>query len=658
MTEERTQKQPQLKGQQRKQKKASKPPKSDHPYIDKYCINLTESVAKEIEDFEVFGREDEVQKLWMALLRDKKNSPVLVGDAGVGKTAIVEGLCADIVRGRVPKRFKNRNFKVYSLDVASISTVGERGEKPINILKHVVSELEDHKKDIILFVDEVHTIMGAGTDGEKSSADIGNTLKPALSRGTINMVSATTEEEFRIIEKDPAMERRFIAIRVEEPSIEDAVRIMSKIAPRYKRKYGIEVLPEAIRASVELSVRYVGDKHLPDKAIDLMENAVAHALFADREEVTSHDVAKIISEDKNIPLDIITRISNKEPINFYKELSKVVKGQERVIRDIAKKLPKTLVDMQDVKKVSLALFLLGTSGTGKTEIAKQVARLVFGTEEAMIRIDMNTYQDKLATHRIIGTKEEPGELTDRVKRKPYSLILLDEIEKAHPDVHNLLLQMLDDGYIVDGRGRKIDFKNTIIIATSNAGHRRIMDKYASTGNTGFETLSKAEYNDFLSNVTHDLEHIFRPEFLNRWDYIGVMNMLGRSVAEAIVSNRLALREAEWYKKHNITLKYFNSEHVEDKQGFIEFLKNVGVSEKNGARPLNRAIEDNLGDELGYCIYNIRNRNNSDKYIAEVTLLGEPPRTTKQGGLDRGRQTVYDMRYTTIELKRITTTDAS
>lgn len=621
---------------------------SKTPYTDEFTTDFTEKVKKNVQNYIAYGREEQISKVFKILLNTRKNSPSLIGDAGVGKSAIVEGICAEIALARegknhvrIPDEFKN--IRIRSLEVSSILNEKD-GENALSRLKHIVEELSLYKKDNILFIDEVHTIMGSGANG---ALDIGNALKPALARGEIYFISATTYNEFTIIEKDAAMERRLNPVYVDEPSRDEAVGIIEKVKKRNEKLHKITYDQEALEASVDFSIRYMADKQLPDKAIDLIDEAGSAAYYEGRSKVTVLDIAQLIHEKKGIPIETILRISRNEPVDYEKEIKKVVKGQDHAVKQVCQILRKSATGMKESEKPSSILFM-GTTGTGKTELAKQVARVYFGDESAFLRLDMSEYTGEKANDALIGdrTSGKKGDLTEFAKIKPYSVILLDELEKADRSVHNLLLGVLDAGRLKDATGRLINFKECIIIGTTNAGHQTIRDKFRLSG--GFGNLSQQENKAFMENLHKDLSLEFAPEMINRWNAIVVMNMLLEDVIHEITNSRIRKKEAEWEKYHNIIVEYQDDQGNENREGIYNYLKNIGTDELNGARPLARAIETVLTDPISDQLYYIQ-RSRDEVLKAIVVLHGTAPRETSDG---HGRYSVVDRRAVDIRLEKI------
>lgn len=628
--------------------------KSQTPYLDKYTEDLTAKVRRNIEDFEAYGREAEIKQVFVSLVRLHKNSPTLVGEAGVGKTHIVEGVCASIIRKKnIPKEFENVKVRSLSLSAITSKTRNQNGEEEdiISKLHHIVEELKAHKNENILFIDEVHTIMGTGAT-DQSTLDVANLLKPALSRGDIYFISATTHKEFRLIEKDSAMERRLQPIYVEEPDRNSAIQIMSKVKAKHERVRGIEITDEAIVATVDLSTRYMADKNLPDKSIDLLDEAVASAYLNGKKTITYKDIAKVVHNRKGIDLEILLQGTRTERIDYEEEISKVVKGQKDAVKAIADITYRAKTDMQNKEKPLGTILLLGTTGVGKTECARQTARAIFGSVDMMTRIDCSEYTDENAVPRLIGYNGNEGTLTEKVKRKPYQVLLFDEIEKGHPSIQNLLLQVMDAGRLTDGSDRLVNFKNVVIFVTTNIGHETIKQKFR-TLNEGqtFENLDQTTRKSFMSNIDDDLSIYFRPEFINRFDKKVVLNMLTGDVVHDIISSKMKIKEKYWAER-GLHIKYIGegkhdtTSEREAREQFFDYLQNIGTDEYNGARPLERTIEDVLDYPITRQFYFLRDKKAID-YTVEVALTGTPPRSLLEG---EGKYTVKDRRTTHITLK--------
>ena len=598
----------------------------------------------------VVGREDEIGRVIQILSRRTKNNPCLIGEPGVGKTAVVEGLAQRITQGLVPEKMKNRRLIVLDLSgmVAGSKYRGEFEER----IKKVIAEVMEHP-GILLFIDELHTIIGAG--GAEGALDASNILKPSLSRGEIQIIGATTIEEYRKhIEKDAALERRFQPVTVEEPTQEQAVEILKGLRPYYEKHHGVTITDEALEAAVKMSIRYIADRHLPDKAIDLMDEASSrvqltgitvppqlkeveqnlHALAEKKEEairegnfsrarelqegqkeleesyeklkkrqeqryknkkmqVTEENIAQIVSSWTKIPVQKLAQKESKRLASLEKELHKRVIGQEEAVEAVAKAIKRGRVGLKDPARPIGSFLFLGPTGVGKTELSKALAETVFGSEQAMIRVDMSEYMEKHSVSKLIGSPpgyvgyEEGGQLSEKIRRNPYSVILFDEIEKAHPDVFNILLQVLDDGHITDAQGRKVDFKQTCIIMTSNAGAQSIVEPKRLGFSQGED--KKKDYEDMKRGVMEEVRRIFKPEFLNRVDEILVFHMLDKQEIRQIVNILVKKLEKRCKEQLDIELVVRNS--VKD------YLAENGFDSKYGARPLKRAIQNKLEDRM-------------------------------------------------------------
>lgn len=631
--------------------------KSQTPYLDKYTEDLTAKVRRNIEDFEAYGRESEIKQVFVSLVRLHKNSPTLVGEAGVGKTHIVEGVCAAIIRKKnIPKEFENVRVRSLSLSAITSKTRNQNGEEEdiISKLHRIVEELKSHKEENILFIDEVHTIMGTGAT-DQSTLDVANLLKPALSRGDIYFISATTHKEFRLIEKDSAMERRLQPIYVEEPDRNSAIQIMSKVKAKHERVRGIEITDEAIVATVDLSTRYMADKNLPDKSIDLLDEAVATAYLNGKKTITYKDIAKVVHIRRGIDLEILLQGTRTERIDYEKQISKVVKGQKDAVKAIADITYRAKTDMQNKEKPLGSILLLGTTGVGKTECARQAARAIFGSVDMMTRIDCSEYSDEKAVPRLIGYDGNEGTLTEKVKRRPYQVLLFDEIEKGHPSIQNLLLQVIDAGRLTDGSDRLVNFKNVVIFVTTNVGHETIKQKFR-TLNEGqtFENLDQTTRKSFMSNIDDDLSIYFRSEFIQRFDKKVVLNMLTGDVIQEIITSKMKIKEQQWAER-GLFIKYVGEgthediskqEQLEAREQFFGYLQNIGTDEYNGARPLERTIEEVLDYPITHQFYFLRDKKAID-YTVEVALTGTPPHSLLDGS--GGKYTVKDRRETHISL---------
>lgn len=618
------------------------------PTLDKYSRDMTMEARLGNMD-PVVGREKEIQRVMQILSRRMKNNPCLVGEPGVGKTAVVEGIAYMIVHDNVPDTVKGK--RLLSLDISGMLAGSKyRGEFEDRI-KKVIQEVRS-SGNVILFVDELHTLVGAG-DAE-GAIDASNILKPSLSRGEIQMIGATTRAEYRkYIEKDAALERRFQPVNVEEPTREEAVEILKGLRPCYEQHHGVEISDEAIEASVDLSIRYITDRFLPDKAIDLMDEACSRrrlgfttqqslvdknaaesatldsdletALISGNIEEAAHirqrqaelskktirsktsgkhkmivgenDIADVVSVWTKIPVSRLTEKESRRLERLESELHKRVIGQDEAVTAVAKAIKRSRVGLKDPKRPIGSFLFLGPTGVGKTELSKALAETVFGTEDALIRVDMSEYMEKHSVSKLIGSPpgyvgfEEGGQLSEKVRTNPYSVILFDEIEKAHSDVFNILLQVLDDGHITDSQGRKVDFKNTIIIMTSNTGAQGIIDPKQ----LGFVTSTDAakEHEDMKKNVMDELKRTFKPEFLNRIDDIIVFHALQEKDVREIAT--LMLRELKNRVQVQMDIELKFTDHLK------KYIFEKGYDKKYGARPLKRAIQTYVEDELAEAI---------------------------------------------------------
>ncbi len=626
--------------------------KKSSKLLDQFGRNLTR-LAEEGKLDPVIGRETEIERIMQILSRRTKNNPVLLGEPGVGKTAVVEGLAARINKGEVPELLKNK--QIYTLDLAALVAGSKyRGEFEER-LKKVMKEITQ-RGDIILFIDELHNLVGAGA--AEGAIDAASILKPALARGELQTIGATTLDEYRkYLERDSALERRFAQIRVDQPSPEDTVKILEGLRERYEQHHRVTINDEALEAAAELADRYISDRFLPDKAIDLIDEAGSRMRIksmstppvyrdleeeiettrrdkeaaieaqefekaanlrdterqlttrkrqledewaegenGERPEVGEEEIADIVSMWTGIPVFKLTEAETKKLIRMEEELHKRVIGQEVAITAVSKAIRRSRAGIKDPKRPAGSFIFLGPSGVGKTELARTLADFLFGDEEAMIRIDMSEYMEKHAVSRLVGSPpgyigyDEGGQLTEAVRRKPYSVLLLDEIEKAHPDVFNILLQILEDGRLTDAQGRTVDFRNAIVIMTSNIGAAEI-SKNTSIGFTVSDETGMS-YDDMKNRIMSDLKKVFRPEFLNRIDEVIVFHKLAKDEVKEIIDlmiNRVRVQVAE----HELQLDLTD----EAKDLLVE----KGWDPSMGARPLRRAIqryiEDPLADEV-------------------------------------------------------------
>ena len=621
--------------------------------LNQYSRDLT-ALAREGKLDPVIGRDTEIMRVVQILSRRTKNNPCLIGEPGVGKTAIAEGLALRIVNGEVPDTVKNKRVVTLDLSgmVAGSKYRGEFEERIKKVIKEVIEA-----GNIYLFLDELHTLIGAG--GAEGAIDASNILKPSLSRGEIQLIGATTISEYRkYIEKDAALERRFQPVMVEEPSQEEAIRILSGIAYKYEEHHKVTISPEAIEAAVKLSDRYINDRNLPDKAIDLIdeasaalrlknmdipenikemqdairkydleiEDAIKNEAYTEAAEhrrnqqelmkkydkavsryekaqaqknlvVTENDIAEVVSNWTKIPVQKLAQKESERLLKLESILHKRVVGQEEAVSAVARAMKRGRVGLQDPNRPIGSFLFLGPTGVGKTELSKALAEAMFGSENALIRVDMSEYMESHSVSKMIGSPpgyvgfEEGGQLSEKVRRNPYSVVLFDEIEKAHPDVFNVLLQVLDDGHITDSKGRKVSFKNTVLIMTSNAGAQRIIEPK----NLGFATKTdeKADYNKMKANVMEEVKRLFKPEFINRIDEIMVFHPLTEKDMKQIIT-LLSKNLCDRCKTQmDIDLTFTST--------LKDYLVKKYSDLKMGARPLKRAIQNVVEDELATAI---------------------------------------------------------
>lgn len=547
------------------------------PYLAQYTDNLTAKVTKKSDDYQVYGRNKEVQSVIISLLRRTKNNPILVGEAGVGKTAIVEGLTLAILRGQVPEPLKG--LTVRSLELSSLMSEDDEGF--IAKFKKIIEEMVATRGHNLLFVDEFHTIIGAGSQNGQA-LDAGNVIKPVLARGDIQLIGATTLDEFHeYIETDRALERRMQPVMVEEPTIPQAITIIEQAKVIYEKFHGIQISSDAVHQAIRLSVRYLTDRFLPDKAFDLIDEAATIASTEGKSKVTEKDIAQVLKDKTGIPVTTILKGDQERLEGFKEKLMNRVKGQEDAIEAVVDAVTIAQAGLQNEKRPLASFLFLGPTGVGKTELAKAIAEALFDDEAAMIRFDMSEYKQKEDVTKLIGNRATriKGQLTEGVKQKPYCVLLLDEIEKAHSEVMDLFLQVLDDGRLTDSSGRLISFKNTIVIMTTNIGAKKIINKWELKGN--FKDLTDRDRKQFEKSMDSELQNEFRPEFLNRIENKLIFNLLERDVIEKIAEKNLS-EIADRMKRQNLTLSYEPS--------LIQYLSDVGTDVKNGARPLERLMK--------------------------------------------------------------------
>ena len=624
--------------------------------LNQYGTDLTRQ-AREGKLDPVIGRKDEIDRVIQILSRRSKNNPCLIGEPGVGKTAVVEGLAEKIVSDDVPEMLKNK--RVVTLDISSmVAGAKYRGDFEERIKKC----LNEVKKagDVILFIDEIHTIVGAGS--AEGAVDAANILKPLLARGEVQLVGATTLNEYRkYIEKDSALERRFSPVTVLEPTSDDTIKILKGIRDKYEAHHNVQITDEAIDAAVKLSVRYITDRFLPDKAIDLIDEAASRlkmktytvpdnvreieeqleslskekdealrtqdfekaASLRDKEHstreklekekkkwenknsravttLTEEDIAEVISSWTNIPVKRLTQDENEKLKNLEKSLHERVIGQDEAVSAVSKAIRRGRLGLKDPNRPIGSFLFLGQTGVGKTELSKALAENLFGNEDSMIRIDMSEYMESHSVAKLIGAPpgyvgfDEAGQLTEKVRRKPYSVILFDEIEKAHPDVMNMLLQILDDGRLTDSQGRTVDFRNTVIIMTSNVGARLLSEKKSLgfSAETDEKNAAQNEYEESKKAVMAELKKEFKPEFINRIDEIIVFHKLGENEIKQIIDIMLNTVQKR-LKEQNIKIE------IDDKAK--DLIAKNGVDTNYGARPLRRAIQNMVEDKIAEAI---------------------------------------------------------
>jgi ATP-dependent Clp protease ATP-binding subunit ClpC len=642
--------------------------KSKTPVLDNFGRDITKLAESGSLD-PIVGREQEIERVSQILSRRKKNNPILIGEPGVGKTAIVEGLALRIVQRKVSRVLFDK--RVVSLDLAALVAGTKYRGQFEERMKAIMNELEKNR-DVILFIDEIHTIVGAG--GASGSLDASNIFKPALARGELQCIGASTLDEYRMyIEKDGALDRRFQKVMVEPPTVDETIQILNNIKPRYEEYHNVSYSDDAIEACVKLSDRYMTDRLLPDKAIDVLDEVGARvhlkninvpqnildlekqiedikqeknkvvksqrfeeaAALRDTEKKLGEDleraknvweeevkhkrypideeaIAEVVSMMTGIPVKRMVQAETEKLRRMGEDLKGAVVGQDEAISKVTKAIQRNRVGLKDPKKPIGTFIFLGPTGVGKTELAKSLARYMFDSEDSLIRIDMSEYMEKFSVSRLIGAPpgyvgyEEGGQLTEKVRRKPYSVILLDEIEKAHPDIYNILLQVLDDGILTDGLGRKVDFKNTLIIMTSNIGVRQLKDFGAGVG---FTTSTKAnnEEDNTKSVIEKALKRTFSPEFLNRIDDVIIFNSLSKDHIYTIIDITM---QSVLKRLNNLG---FSLELTDEAKGF---LAEKGYDQQFGARPLHRAIQKYLEDPLAEEILNM-NIHNGDILIADL-----------------------------------------
>ena len=655
------------------------------PTLDEYSRDLTKLAAEGKLD-PVIGREKEIQRVIQILSRRTKNNPCLIGEPGVGKTAVTEGLAQMIASGVVPETIKGKRVVIMDLSgmVAGSKYRGEFEERIKNVLKEV-----SEAGDVLLFIDEIHTIIGAG--GAEGALDASNIMKPSLARGEIQLIGATTIDEYRkYIEKDPALERRFQPVTVDEPTEEEAMEILKGLRPKYEEHHKVTITDAAIKAAVQMSARYINDRFLPDKAIDLIDEASSKVrltvfvepkgirelqeeiktLEKEKEEaikaeayeqageikkkqekkrekirkiteawedekrskalyVDEDEIADVVSGWTKIPVNKLKEEETERLLKLESILHERVVGQEEAVTAVSKAIRRGRVGLKDPKRPIGSFLFLGPTGVGKTELCKALAEAMFGTENALIRVDMSEYMEKHSVSKMIGSPpgyvgfEGGGQLSEKVRRNPYSVVLFDEVEKAHPDVFNILLQMLDDGHITDSQGHKIDFKNTVVIMTSNAGAENII----APKHLGFTSQDdeEAKYKRMKTGVMDEVKRLFKPEFLNRIDEMIVFHPLNKGHMKEIVS--ILLNTVAKRTKQQMQIKLSAGDDVK------EFLVDKGYDEKYGARPLKRTIQSMVEDKLAEAVLEGRVREGDSVKIllkdGQLKFSARHPQTSRK-----------------------------
>ena len=581
---------------------------SKTPFLDQFTENLSQKISQKPKDYQVYGREEEIQAVIISLCRRTKNNPILIGEPGVGKTAILEGLALEILQDRVPEALKG--LTVRSLELSSLMNESEGSF--ITKLKNIIDELKKTLGQNLLFIDEFHTVVGAGSQNGES-LDAGNVLKPSLSRGEIQLIGATTLDEFHeYIEQDRALERRTQPILIKEPTIAQAIEIVGQAKEIYEDYHNVSISHEAVCQAVKLSTRYIPDRFLPDKAFDLIDEAATVVSSKGQKLVTEREIAEVLKKQTGIPVTTVLK-GNKERLNSLEEkLHQRVKGQDEAIKAVVEVIKISQAGMQDENKPIGSLLFLGTTGVGKTELSKALAEGLFDDEEALIRFDMSEYSQKGDVTKLIGdrNRRSKGLLTEGVKRKPYSVILLDEIEKAHPDIYDLLLQVIDDGRLTDATGRLVSFKNTVVIMTTNIGQEKILTKAAMKGS--LRHLTEREQIQFEASMEIELKTEFRPEFLNRIEYKVIFNLLEREDLEEIVEKNMKEIEERTNKK-GLFLSY--------DPAVLDYLVDIGTDSKNGARPLERLLKRKIQAPISDIILKLPNIK-AHQYVVHIRVEGE------------------------------------
>lgn len=600
---------------------------TETPLMDKYTDDLTAAVALNPDAYRAIARDDEIRQVIYNLNRRSKNNPILIGEAGVGKTAIVEGLARLIVLKKAGRQLNDKQIRV--LQIAALGQTDT-----VSKMLGLIQEFQATKGQNILFIDEVHTIMGV--DSTNGAMDLGDVLKPAMARGDIQLIGSTTLDEYdKFIERDPALQRRFQQVLVNEPTRATAIRILRGIKRTYEKYHQVRYSDKAVVGCVDLSIRYIADRYLPDKAIDLLDQAGAIAATHGKDKVGLKEIALVLQEMKGIPVTNVLRNDNVRLRNMRQKLGETVKGQPEAIKAVADAITIAKAGLQAPNKPLSSFLFLGTTGTGKTALSKALAKVMFDDEEAMVRFDMSEFSERSSLDHFQEL------LTDQIKRQPYCILLFDEIEKACTAVHDRLLQVLDDGELRDKRGRSTNFRNSIIIMTTNLGADLIADKESYEHAIGEASLvdetprQRIRRRDaFRKQVQMELTNIFRPEFVNRIQHKIVFNMLTRDIIEQIARNDLKVINQR-LAEHGFKLEF--------QQDLIDYLADVGTDVKNGARPLERVIERDVTAPLSMIILQLESTPDNQYHTIQTEVSDhrtQLERQPLQRHLINGRQIVF------------------
>lgn len=600
---------------------------TETPLMDKYTDDLTAAVALNPNAYRAIARDDEIRQVIYNLNRRSKNNPILIGEAGVGKTAIVEGLARLIVLKKAGRQLNDKRIRV--LQIAALGQ-NDTVSKMLGLIK----EFQATKGQNILFIDEVHTIMGV--DSTNGAMDLGDVLKPAMARGDIQLIGSTTLDEYdKFIERDPALQRRFQQVLVNEPTRATAIRILRGIKGTYEKYHQVRYSDKAVVGCVDLSIRYIADRYLPDKAIDLLDQAGAIAATHGKDKVGLKEIALVLQEMKGIPVTNVLRNDNVRLRNMRQKLGETVKGQPEAIKAVADAITIAKAGLQAPNKPLSSFLFLGTTGTGKTALSKALARVMFDDEEAMVRFDMSEFSERSSLDHFQSL------LTDQIKRQPYCILLFDEIEKACTAVHDRLLQVLDDGELRDKRGRSTNFRNSIIIMTTNLGadliadkesYEHAIDEASLVDETPRQRIRRRDA--FRKQVQMELTNIFRPEFVNRIQHKIVFNMLTRDIIEQIARNDLKVINQR-LAEHGFRLEF--------QQDLIDYLADVGTDVKNGARPLERVIERDVTAPLSMIILQLESTPDNHYHTIQTEVSDhrtQLERQPLQRHLINGRQIIF------------------